>query len=76
MKSKKERLDLKQDNDKAKQSQKKKKKRLKMTEMNKNLSITRSKSQSNLEKRVQRREGKSSSGTHGKASHFVPMLCL
>ena len=47
-----------------------------MTEMNKNLSITRSKSQSNLEKRVQRREGKSSSGTHGKASHFVPMLCL
>ena len=47
-----------------------------MMEMNKNLSITKSKPQSNLEKRVQRKEGKSSSGTHGKASHFVLMLCL
>ena len=61
---------------KVKKKKKKERERLKMMEMNKNLSITKSKPQSNLEKRVQRKEGKSSSGTHGKASHFVLMLCL
>ena len=73
MQSKKERLDLRQNNDKTKQN--KQTKRFKKTEIDKNLSPTRNKLQSNLEKRVHRK-GKPPSGTHGKTSHFVPILCL